>query len=205
MCPVLKLQLFCVIAASALCLSSRMCISSMAGEDGRGHRSPQTVAVILVLSCLAQSVTCFSLRWLTENVKQGEDASEATVMEVRTGSIFFNGKELKSQSASATGNDGLLHINLDESGGSGDKLLSNYMLIWCVACKTQWIWYWVGIWTFFTFLLKAMLEPIFQLENISSSEEAWRRLNPTLHCGPDKMKLRAMGAGASQLKLDMGI
>lgn len=50
-----------------------------------------------------------------------------------------------------------------------------------------------------------MLEPIFQLENISSSEEAWRRLNPTLHCGRDKMKLRVMGAGASQLKLDMGI
>lgn len=120
-----------------------MCISSMAGEDGRGRQSPQTVAVILVLSYLAQSVTCFSLRWLTENVKQGEDASEATVMEVRTGSIFFNGKELKSQSASAaaTGNNGLLHINLDESGGSGDKLLSNYLLIRCVACKTQWIWY----------------------------------------------------------------
>lgn len=58
---------------------------------------------------------------------------------------------------------------------------------------------------FFTFLLKAMLEQMFQLENISASEEAWRRLNPTLHCGPDKMKLRAMGAGASHLKLDMGI
>lgn len=58
---------------------------------------------------------------------------------------------------------------------------------------------------FLPFFLKAMLEPMFQLENISACEEAWRRLNPTLHCGRDKMKLRVMGAGASQLKLDMGI
>lgn len=131
MWPVLKLQLFYVIAVGALRLSNRKCISSMAGEAGKGRRSPQIVAVILVLSCLAQSATCFSLGWLTENAKQGKVASEATVMEVRTGSIFFNGKELKSQSASAaaTGNDGLLHVNMDESGGSGEKLLANYLLM----------------------------------------------------------------------------
>lgn len=58
---------------------------------------------------------------------------------------------------------------------------------------------------FFFFFFVVMLEPMFQLKNISANEEAWRRLNLTLHCVSDKMKLRAMGAGASHLKLDMGI
>lgn len=44
-----------------------------------------------------------------------------------------------------------------------------------------------------------------QLKDITANEEAWRRLNATLHCGETKMKLKAMGPGAADLQLDMGI
>lgn len=110
----------------------------MAGEDGRGRRLHETVAVILVLCFLAPSLTCFSLRGLSKNVIQDKVVSEATVMEVRTGSILFNGKELDSldpldqsgsASAAATGNDGLLHIESDQSDGRGKIWLSSYLLI----------------------------------------------------------------------------
>nr|XP_046265339.1 adhesive plaque matrix protein-like [Scatophagus argus] len=99
--------------------------SSMAGEAGSGRcRSHQNVAVILVLCYLVPSLTCFSLERVSKNVKQDEVVNEATVMgEVWTGSINFNGKELDSQagyaSVAATGNDGWLSTDLDESDGSG--------------------------------------------------------------------------------------
>lgn len=106
----------------------------MAGEHGRGHQSCSTVAAILVLCTLAQSLTCFSLQGLSENVKRDKAVKEATVMEVRTGSVLFNGKALDSQlesaSAAATGN-GVLNIDLDQSDGTGMFLLSNYLLICC--------------------------------------------------------------------------
>lgn len=44
-----------------------------------------------------------------------------------------------------------------------------------------------------------------QLKDITANEAAWRRLNATLHCGETKMKLKAMGPGAADLQLDMGI
>lgn len=121
------------------CSALHLCSSSMAGEDGRGHRSCSTVAVILVLCTFAQSLTCFSLRGLSENVKRHKVVKEATVMEVRTGSILFNGKALDSQlesaSAAATGNR-VLNIDLDQSDGTGMFLLSNYLLICCcISCK----------------------------------------------------------------------
>ena len=36
-------------------------------------------------------------------------------------------------------------------------------------------------------------------------EAAWRRLNISLTCGQGKMKFKAMGPGASDFQLDMGI
>lgn len=120
---------------SALHLGSWTC--SMAGEAGRGRHSRQTVAVTLALFFLAQSVTCFSLRALSKEVEQDKVGSEATVMEVRTGRIFFNGKELDSQSgsasAAATGNDRLLHADLDGSDGTGEMLLSSSKLMFCTC------------------------------------------------------------------------
>lgn len=94
----------------------------MAGEDGRGRRSRPSVAVILVLCALAQSLTCFSLQGLSKNVKQDKLTNEATVMEVRTGSILFNGKVLdshSSSSAAAVGNDVLLKMELAQSDDKG--------------------------------------------------------------------------------------
>ncbi|XP_044076368.1 uncharacterized protein LOC122887334 [Siniperca chuatsi] len=95
----------------------------MAGENGRGHRSRQNVAVLLVLCALAPSLTCFSLRGLSKRVKQGKVVDEATVTDIRTGSILFDGKELNSRSgsasAAATGKDELLHVESDQSDGTG--------------------------------------------------------------------------------------
>ncbi len=92
----------------------------MAAEDGGGRRTRTTVAVIVVLCSLAQSLTCFSLQGLSDEKK--DKASEATVMEVRDGSILFNGKKLDSQSGSAsaaTGTEAMLTIDLDQSGNTG--------------------------------------------------------------------------------------
>lgn len=35
-------------------------------------------------------------------------------------------------------------------------------------------------------------------------EAAWKRLNPSLHCGQNQMKLKAIGPAAAYLQLDMG-
>lgn len=121
----------------------------MAGDDGRGRRSRQTVAVVLILCCLASSLTCFRLGGLSKKVNQDRVVSEATVMEVRTGSILFNGKELDSQSGSATGNDGLLHI---ESDGTGKIWLSGYLLIKDAACKCNMMLKKTRIWPVLTFV-----------------------------------------------------
>lgn len=43
-----------------------------------------------------------------------------------------------------------------------------------------------------------------RLEDATGNEAAWRRLNPTLHCGHGQMKLKAMEPSASYLQLDMG-
>ena len=94
----------------------------MAGDDGRRRRSRQAAAVVLVLCALAQSLTCFSLQGLREKVKQDEVVNEATAMDSRTESILSNGKG--SASAAATGNDGLLHTDLNQSDGTG-KILVN--------------------------------------------------------------------------------
>lgn len=92
----------------------------MAGEDGSGCRSRPSVAVILVLCALARSLTCFSLQGLCKNVKQDELTNEATVMEVRTGSVLFNGKVLDlHSSSSAIGNDVLLKMDLNQSDDGG--------------------------------------------------------------------------------------
>lgn len=95
----------------------------MAGEDGWCCRSPQAVAVILLLYSLAPSLTCFSLRGLSKNAKQDKVVDEAAV---RTGTVLFNGKELNSGSGSASAaaprNNGLPHVDSDQSEGA-DKLL----------------------------------------------------------------------------------
>ncbi|XP_040911549.1 adhesive plaque matrix protein-like [Toxotes jaculatrix] len=140
----------------------------MAGEDGR--RSRQTVAVILVLCSLASSLTCFILRGPRNKVQQDKVVSEAAVMEEKTGSIIFDEKVLNSESgsASAAGNDGFPHVDLDQSGDT------------------------------------EMFEQALQLKDVMAKEAAWRRLNPTLHCGQTKMKLKVMGPEAAALQLDMG-
>lgn len=38
-----------------------------------------------------------------------------------------------------------------------------------------------------------------------NKEAAWRRLNPQLHCGQNKMKLKVTGPRAADLQLDTGI
>ncbi|XP_039998600.1 leucine-rich repeat extensin-like protein 2 isoform X2 [Xiphias gladius] len=129
----------------------------MAGEAGRSCRSCQTVAVLLLLCSLAPSLTCSSLRGMSERVQRDEAVSEAAVMEVRKGNILFNGKELNSESGSAS-----------------------------AAAPTK------------------KLKQTSQLKDAMANEAAWRRLNPTLHCGQTKMKLKAMGPGAANLQLDTG-
>ncbi|XP_034468954.1 uncharacterized protein LOC117777946 [Hippoglossus hippoglossus] len=95
----------------------------MAGEDGWRCRSLQTVAVLLLLCTLAPSLTCFSLWGLSRNDQQDKVVSEASAVEIRTGSILFNGKELNSESgspsAAATNDDGLPHVVTDQPEGSG--------------------------------------------------------------------------------------
>lgn len=44
-----------------------------------------------------------------------------------------------------------------------------------------------------------------QLKEVMANEAAWKRLNPTLHCGQTKMKFKAMGPGAVDLQLNIGI
>ncbi|XP_019960448.1 uncharacterized protein [Paralichthys olivaceus] len=100
-----------------------MCSSTMEGKDGWCCRSLQNMAVLLLLCTLAPSLTCFSLRGLSRNAQQDKVVSVAAVVEVLTGSILFNGKELSSESgspfAAATNDDGLLHVVTDEPEGSG--------------------------------------------------------------------------------------
>ncbi|XP_042353750.1 adhesive plaque matrix protein-like [Plectropomus leopardus] len=144
----------------------------MAGDDGRGCKSRQAAAVILVLCALARSLTCFSLQGPNTKVEQYKAADKATVTRAETGKMILNGKNLSSKpgsaSAAATGNDRLLHVDLDRSDSTG------------------------------------MFERTSQLEDNMANDTAWRRLNPSLHCGQSKMKLKAMGPGAADLKLDMG-
>ncbi|XP_018532225.1 uncharacterized protein LOC108883498 isoform X2 [Lates calcarifer] len=95
----------------------------MEGDDGRSRRLCQTVAVILLLCSLLQSVTCFSLEGPRKTVQQDKVVGEAAVMEARKGSILFNGKEHNSESGStsataATGDNRLQHDDLDQSGGT---------------------------------------------------------------------------------------
>ncbi|XP_062259491.1 uncharacterized protein LOC133967844 [Platichthys flesus] len=95
----------------------------MAGEAGLCCWSPQTVAVLLLLYTLAPSLSAFTLHGLSRNAKQDKVVSEASRVEVRTGSILFNGKELNaksgSPSATATNDDGLPHVDTDQPEGSG--------------------------------------------------------------------------------------
>lgn len=44
-----------------------------------------------------------------------------------------------------------------------------------------------------------------RLEDATAKEAAWRHLKPYLHCGQNKMKLKAMGPRAANLQLDMGM
>ena len=95
----------------------------MAGEDGRRCRSPQTVAVLLLLCSLFPSLHCFRWQGLVKKARQNRVVGEAMVMDERTGSILFNGKELNSQPgspfAAATENEEVLHVDLAQSDGTG--------------------------------------------------------------------------------------
>ncbi|CAK6969462.1 Hypothetical predicted protein [Scomber scombrus] len=95
----------------------------MAGEDGRRCTSRQTVAVILLLCSLVPSLDCFRWQGLVKKAKQNRVVGEAIVMDERTGSILFNGKELNSQPVSpfvaATENEEVLHVDLAQSDGTG--------------------------------------------------------------------------------------
>ena len=96
----------------------------MGGEEGRGHRSWPAVAVLLVLCGLARTLTCFSLRGPSGDVKQDKVVGEAAVMGLRRGSILFNGKALdslfKSASSAAATIDGMLNMDLTKSDGESD-------------------------------------------------------------------------------------
>lgn len=100
----------------------------MAWEEGRGCQSYLAVAVVLVLCTLAPSLTCFSLRGLGEDIEQKKGIEEAAVMEVRTGSILFDGKALDSQlrsaSAAATRAHGVVNADFDHLDGTGMPSLS---------------------------------------------------------------------------------
>lgn len=168
----------------------------MAGDGGRRCRSRQAAAVVLVLCALAQSLTCFSLQSLREKVKQDEVVNE--VMDLRTESILSDGK------GSASAADGLLHIDSDQSDGSGKIYFTNLIsYMQTLQFKNQEIW---PVQTLYLDFLvpKGMSEQTSQLEDNMADEAAWRRLNPSLHCGQSKMKIKAMGPGAADLKLDMG-
>lgn len=101
----------------------------MAWEEGRGCRSCLAVAVVLILCTLAPSLTCFSLQGLSENSEQKTGIEEAAVMEVRTGSILFDGKALDSQlqsaSAAATRAHGVVNADFDHLDGTGMPFLSS--------------------------------------------------------------------------------
>ncbi|KAK2822380.1 hypothetical protein Q5P01_022445 [Channa striata] len=145
----------------------------MANQAERRCGLQHSVAVVLLLLSLAPNLPCFSLQRLSKKVQQDEVASEPAAMGIRNGHIFFNGKELDSQSGSsspvATGNNGLVHVDSVQSDGP-----------------------------------EIILGQTLQLETALADEAAWRRLNPTLLCGPTKMKLKVMGPGAAHLQLDTG-
>ncbi|XP_034469744.1 uncharacterized protein LOC117778350 [Hippoglossus hippoglossus] len=115
-----------------------------------------------------QAVDCYSGGRSRISSISDKVVSEASAVEIRTGSILFNGKELNSESgspsAAATNDDGLPHVVTDQPEGSETS----------------------------------------QLNEVMANEGAWRRLNPTLHCGQTKMKFKAMGPGAADLQLDIG-
>ncbi|KAG7229307.1 hypothetical protein INR49_012965 [Caranx melampygus] len=102
----------------------RVCSFSMAGENEGKRRSCQTVAVILILCSLVPSLTCFSLRWFSKKAPQEKEVSEAAVTEVRPGNILFNGRELSSDLGSVPGNNGLLHVDLDQTGDTETEQMS---------------------------------------------------------------------------------
>lgn len=95
----------------------QVCSFSKASENGGKHRSCQTVAVLLILCSLVPSLTCFSLRWFSKKAPEDKVDSEAAVMEVRTGNILFNGRDLSSETGS--GKDEWPHVDLDPTGDTG--------------------------------------------------------------------------------------
>lgn len=92
----------------------------MAGEDGRRFGLCQTTAVLLLLCTLAPCLSSFILYGLS---KTDARDIEGTMKGVRTGKFLFNGKGLDSQSesasAAATGNKGLLDLDLYQTDGGG--------------------------------------------------------------------------------------
>lgn len=54
-------------------------------------------------------------------------------------------------------------------------------------------------------VFKGKFEQPSQLGDTVNKEAAWKRLNPHLHCGQNKMKLKVMGPRAADLQLDTGI
>lgn len=53
------------------------------------------------------------------------------------------------------------------------------------------------------FICKGNLEQSSQLQHILANEAAWRHLNASLHCGENKLMIKAIGE--ADLQLDMGI
>ncbi|XP_023132327.1 uncharacterized protein LOC111572755 [Amphiprion ocellaris] len=85
-------------------------------EAGGRRRARHIVAVILLLCSLVPNSTSLSLQGLSKAVKEDKGGNEAPAIDVKTGSIGINGKELNFQSgsASAPGNE-LLRVDLDPS------------------------------------------------------------------------------------------
>lgn len=85
---------------------------------------------------------------MSERVQRDEAVSEAAVMEVRKGNILFNGKELNSESGSAsaaapTSKDGLPNVDSDQSDGTSKILLYSYLISFMqisIGKKNQRIW-----------------------------------------------------------------
>lgn len=110
-----------VIQALRLMLSA--CVFRMAVDDEWHCRLRRSIAIILLLFSLAQSLTCFNLN---RTAQQGKLVNNAPVLKVRTGRILLNGKELsfKSRSSAAKANNGLSHVDSTQSDGPGKVLMS---------------------------------------------------------------------------------
>lgn len=169
----------------------------MAG-DAKKCRSPrQSVAVLLFLFSLAPSLTCFSLRGLSEKA-QPDEVSDAAEKELRTGRVFFNGKELNSTSSSSSAaavNNGFAHVDSFQSDSAGKRLPFVLNRVSQNMLESDWN------------CFPAVVIPLqaVQKESAMASEAAWWRMNPTLHCGLTNMKLKVMGYGANDLQLLTGI